>query len=113
AYIVVVAFLLIIGYFFSQALFPNNSATLQAFQDTAPLLLVFFVPAITMRLVAEELKSGTVEILVTLPVQDVEVLLAKYAAAMTVVALALAGTLAYPVSVGALGRLDWGAAAGV
>lgn len=112
AYIVVVAFLLITGYFFSQPLFLANSATLQSFSEVAPLLLVFFVPAVTMRLVAEELKSGTVEILVTLPVQDAEVVLAKYAAAVTVVALALAGTFAFPVTLATLGKLDWGAAAG-
>jgi len=112
AYIVVVAFLLITGYFFSQPMFLANTATLQSLMDVTPLLLVFFVPAVTMRLVAEEIKSGTVEILMTLPVQDGEVVLAKYAAAMTVVALALAGTLAFPLTLGTLGRLDWGAAAG-
>ena len=112
AYIVVVAFLLIVGYFFAQPLFLVNAATMNSILDVTPLLLVFFVPAVTMRLVAEELKSGTVEILVTLPVRDVEVVLAKYAAAMTVVALALIGTLSFPITLGSLGRLDWGATAG-
>lgn len=112
AYIVVVAFLLITGYFFAQPLFIVNTASLSSILDVAPLLLVFFVPAVTMRLFAEETKSGTVEILATLPVEDAEVLLAKYAAALTVVALALAGTLTFPVTLGSLGRLDWGASAG-
>jgi ABC-2 type transport system permease protein len=112
AYIVVVVFLLITGYFFSQPMFLLNTATLASFTDMAPLLLVFFVPAVTMRLFAEELKVGTIEILSTLPVEDLSVMLSKYAAALTVIALALAGTFPYPLSLGVLGHLDWGAAAG-
>lgn len=112
AYIVVVVFLLITGYFFAQPLFLLNTATMASLLDVTPLLLVFLAPAVTMRLVAEEQKTGTVEILATLPVEDAEVLLAKYAAALTVLALALAATVSYPVTLGWLGRLDWGASAG-
>jgi len=112
AYIVVTAFLLITGYFFASPLFLMNSATLSTFTEMAPLLLVFFVPAVTMRLVSEELKAGTIELLSTLPVEDYTVLAAKYAAALTVLALALAGTALYPLSLAVLGHLDRGAAAG-
>lgn len=112
AYIVLTVFLLITGYFFAQPLFLINLASLGSMLDMTPLLLVFFVPAVTMRLVAEELKTGTVEILSTLPVEDLEVMLAKYAAAMTVIAAALAGTASYPITLAWLGNLDWGATVG-
>lgn len=112
AYIVVVVFLLITGYLFSQALFLANQASLGPFLGVAPLILVFVVPGVTMRLVSEELKTGTFEILATLPVKDHEILLSKFAAALTVVALALGGTFPYPAALFALGRPDAGAVAG-
>lgn len=112
AYVVAVVFLLITGYFFGSSLFLANTASLSAFSDTAPLLLVFFVPAVTMRLVSEELKSGTLELLATLPVRDHEIVLSKYAAALGVLAFTLAATAPYAATIVILGRADWGAAAG-
>ncbi len=109
AYIVSVAFLLIAGYLTAQPLFLLNQASLGQFMELAPLLLTFFVPAITMRLVSEEYKSGTIELLQTFPVEDHDILLAKFLAAVTLLWAVLAMTFAYPVAIGALGRLDWGA----
>jgi ABC-2 type transport system permease protein len=79
AYVVIVVFLLISGYLFATPLFLNNQATIVAFSEIAPLLFTFFVPAITMRLFAEEYKTGTIEVLFTNPVTIMQVTLAKLA----------------------------------
>jgi ABC-2 type transport system permease protein len=61
-----------------------------------------------MRLIAEERKTGTIELLTTLPVTDTQVILGKFLAAFALLAVALAATLAYPITVSFLGSLDWG-----
>jgi ABC-2 type transport system permease protein len=77
-----------------------------------PLLSILVIPAITMRSLAAEKGSGTLELLITMPVRDSEVILGKYLAAFVTVALLLALTLLYPVAmfIGPwhLGALDWG-----
>lgn len=112
AYVVTIVLLLISGYLFSAPLFLANRAVLAGFTESAPLLLLFFMPAVTMRLYSEELKSGTIELLQTLPVRDEEVLAAKFLAAMTVATFMLAGTLVYPLTLALLGDPDGGAVAG-
>jgi len=112
AYVVTIVLLLISGYLFASPLFLENRAILTGFTDTAPLLFLFFIPAITMRLYAEEDKSGTLELLATLPVRDGVVLAAKYFGAMSLVAFMLAGSMVYPATLFLLGRPDWGAIAG-
>lgn len=112
AYVVGIVTLLISGYLFSAPLFIAGRAVLDGFTETAPLLFLFFVPAVTMRLYAEEVKSGTAEVLAALPVPDMDVLAAKYLAALAVVGAVLAATLVYPLVLGLFGRPDWGAAAG-
>ena len=112
AYVVTIVILLISGYLFAAPLFVQNLAVLSAFTDLAPLLMLFFVPAVTMRLYADESKSGTLEVLGTLPAEDVDVLAAKFLAAMTLVSFMLAGTLLYPATLAALGSPDWGGVLG-
>jgi ABC-2 type transport system permease protein len=77
-----------------------------------PLLSILVIPAITMRSLAAEKGSGTLELLITMPVRDSEVILGKYLAAFTTVTLLLALTLLYPVAMFLgpwhLGALDWG-----
>lgn len=112
AYIVSIVFLLISGYLFTQPLFLINQADVRSFTEMAPLLLIFFVPAITMRLFAEESKEGTLELLMTLPVEEWEVLTAKFLAAVSLLAFTLVLTAAYPISVACLGSVDYGAIIG-
>jgi ABC-2 type transport system permease protein len=108
AYVVIIVFLGIIGWFFTSNLFLMNVASLRVVFELVPLVFLFFVPAITMRLLAEEKKSGTLELLTTKPVRDVEIILGKFLAAWALLAAALAPTLLYVVSVGLLGSLDIG-----
>lgn len=112
AYIIAVAFLLITGYFFTQSLFLAGLADIRPFVDLAPLLLVFFVPGVTMRLFAEEAKSGTLDLLLALPVSYGEVLMAKFLAAFSLMTATLTLTLIYPLSLAFLGKIDPGAVAG-
>ncbi len=106
AYVVIVVFLLISGYLFATPLFINNQATIMGFGEIAPLLFTFFVPAITMRLFAEEYKTGTIEVLLTNPVTLMQVIIAKLASAMTVIMVTLLLTFTYPVTVSFLGNID-------
>jgi ABC-2 type transport system permease protein len=112
AYIVVVVFLLVAGWMFFSALFLMGRADMRSFFAPSPfspsLLLVILAPAISMRLIAEERKSGTLELLTTMPIRDVEVILGKFFAALGLVAAALLITLIYALSVSSIGDLDWG-----
>ncbi len=108
AYVVIIVFLAIVGWFFTSNLFLVNVASLRVMFDLVPLIFLFFVPAITMRLIAEEKKSGTLELLTTKPVKDVEIVLGKFFAAWTLLAVAMAPTLLYLLTLMLLGNPDLG-----
>jgi ABC-2 type transport system permease protein len=108
AYVVIVVFLAIIGWFFTSNLFLMNVASLRIVFELVPLVFLFFVPAITMRLLAEEKKSGTLELLTTKPVRDIEIVLGKFLAAWALLAATLLPTLCYLISIGFLGSIDTG-----
>jgi ABC-2 type transport system permease protein len=108
AYVVIIVFLAIIGWFFTSNLFFINLATMRVVFDLVPLVFLFFVPAVTMRLLAEEKKSGTLELLATRPVRDVEIVLGKFFAAWALVGAALLPTLCYLFTLMAFGRPDLG-----
>ena len=84
----------------------------QMFTYLPPLMSLFVIPAVTMRSLAAEKGSGTLELLITMPVRDSEVILGKYVAACTMVFVLLASTLLYPLAMFVwpwhLGALDWG-----
>ncbi|HXX63965.1 MAG TPA: ABC transporter permease [Bacteroidota bacterium] len=108
AYVVIVVFLAIIGWFFTSNLFLLNVASMRVVFELVPLVFLFFIPAVTMRLLAEEKKSGTLELLTTKPVQDAEIIIGKFLAAWTLLAAALAPTLVYVITLEALGSPDIG-----
>lgn len=108
AYVVIVVFLAIIGWFFTSNLFLMNVASMRIVFELVPLVFLFFVPAITMRLLAEEKKSGTLELLTTKPVTDAEIVIAKFLAAWTLLAAALVPTLLYLFTMMALGTIEIG-----
>jgi ABC-2 type transport system permease protein len=111
AYVVIIVFLAILGWFFSSNLFLMNIATMRVAFEIIPLLLLFFVPAITMRLLAEEKKSGTLELLATKPVRDGEIVLGKFLAAWMLIVATLVPTLVYVVVLMVAGSLDLGVVA--
>jgi len=112
AYIVVVAFLLVAGWMYFSSLFLSGRADMRTFFAPSPfspsMMLVVIIPAITMRLVAEERKSGTIELLTTLPITDTQVILGKYLGALGLVFFGILLTLLYPIAVSTIGELDWG-----
>jgi ABC-2 type transport system permease protein len=108
AYIIIAVFLLLMGYSFTLTLFLNKFATLiHIFFQSAGLLLLL-IPIITMRLFAEERKAGTLELLLTAPVRETQVVLAKYLASMAVVLAMIALTGTYGIVLGMFGSPDWG-----
>lgn len=112
AYVVIVVFLSIIGWFFTNNLFLMNTASLRLFFELTPLIFLFVIPAITMRLLAEEKKSGTIELLTTKPLNDGEIVLGKFFAAWALVALALLPSVLYYITIASLGSIDNGPVVG-
>jgi len=112
AYIVIAIFLLVTGWFFFATFFLIGQANLRNFFSLLPIIFSFVIPAITMRLVSEELNIGSYEILLTMPVTLTDVVLGKFLAAVAFVSAMLVTTFAYPLTVAALGQLDWGPVAG-
>lgn len=112
AYIVVTVFLVAAGYLYFAQVFFAGEASMRDFFGISPLLFLFFGPAITMRLLAEEKRTGTLELLITMPIKDWEVVLGKYLAAVGLLATAIGLTLAYPLTLSLWGDFDWGTIAG-
>ncbi len=108
AYIVVCLVLFLLGNFFWQPFFLMGHASIRQMWTYLGMLLSIAAPAISMGLFAEERRSGTLELLITMPVREAEVILGKYLAALGLLAVLLALTFLYPVSVSSLGNLDWG-----
>lgn len=108
-YLVIVVFLLVTGLFLW--VFPgmynipeNDYATLEGLFSLAPWLYLFLVPAITMRLFADEKRTGTIEILLTHPINDFQLVFGKFLAGIALVILSLLPTLLYFLSVYLLGN---------
>jgi ABC-2 type transport system permease protein len=109
AYVFLVIFLFFSGFIpFQKGFFAMRQASLRLFFDNMPLLFIFLVPAMAMRLWAEERRSNTIELLLTLPITIRQAVLAKFFAAWTVLALALVLTCPMVFTVAYLGDPDWG-----
>jgi ABC-2 type transport system permease protein len=112
AYILLVVFLAFTGAFtwlFVADVFLNNQASMQSFFSVAYWTFFVLIPALTMRMIAEEKKSGTLELLLTKPVSDWQVVLGKFAATMVLIGIALALTLPYYFTIASIGPIDHGA----
>ena len=112
SYIFIVVFLGISGFFtwlFGSDIFFIGQATLQPFFSIAYFTLFFFIPALTMRTLAEEKRSGTIELLLTKAVSDWEVVLGKFFACLILILVALALTLPYYITLAFIGPVDHGA----
>ncbi len=91
-----------------EGFFARNIADIRPLFEWLPVLLIFLSAALTMRLWSEEQKLGTLEVLFTLPVDTHHLVLGKFMAALTLVAVALGLTFSVPVTVSFMGDLDWG-----
>jgi ABC-2 type transport system permease protein len=127
AYVVIGMFLLISGYFFYSIFAYFNLVSFQAMSDpyfaqqlnltegvlrplvhNMTVIMLLMLPILTMRLFSEEKRMGTIELLLTLPVRDVEVVVGKFAAAMGVLAVMLGATAVYPLLMAAFGDPETG-----
>ena len=107
-WILLIAFLGFMGFFFFSNLLVNQLADLRGFFGYVPIFFLVFGPAVSMRLVADEKKVGSLEILLTLPVQDWQVIVGKYLAAVSYIVVSLLLTFTMPLTVVILGATDLG-----
>lgn len=112
AYIVITLYLAVTGWFFFSTFFLNGQADMRRFFSLLPMVMALTIPAITMRVFAEEYKSGSFEILKTLPLTTLDIVLGKFLATLLFIVIMLLPTLSYPLFIQALGDLDPGPVAG-
>jgi len=109
AYVFLVVFLSLSGSLtFINGFFQHRHASMREFFSTIPMLFIFLVPAIAMRLWAEERRSNSIELLFSLPITTTQAVLGKFFAAWGVLILALALTFPMVITVTYLGDPDWG-----
>ena len=111
AYILLVLFLGFSGFFtwiYGSDIFYIKQATLMPFFNIAYWTLFFFIPALTMRLLSEENRMGTLELLLTKPVSNWQVIFGKFLASLLLIIIALLLTLPYVTTVSSIGNLDLG-----
>ncbi|MCH8330717.1 MAG: ABC transporter permease subunit [Bacteroidetes bacterium] len=112
AYLLLGVFLVLTGLFtwiLGSDIFLVNQATMRSFFDVAYWTFFFFTPALTMKMIAEERKSGTLELLLTKAVSDWQLILGKYLACLMLVAIAILSSLPYYITIANLGPIDHGA----
>ena len=108
AYTVAAVFLLVLGYTFSLTLFATKVANLLYIFHQMYVLTILLVPALTMRAIAEERRTDTLELLLTAPVGEVWIVLAKFLSVLALVLAMYAGAIVYAVVLDAYGSPDWG-----
>lgn len=107
AYVVGAIFLALSGYFFSLILFYSKSTSLEPVMANMAFVLLFVLPLVSMRLIAEEKRSGTIEILLTRPIKDWQVILGKFLAAWILFLVMLAFTGIYIAVVAKFGSPEF------
>jgi ABC-2 type transport system permease protein len=108
AYVYTIAFVVLANSIFMNEFFLTGTVDMTGFFDLMPLLLPVFLPAITMRLWAEERKQRTIEMLLTMPIRPMQAVLGKYLAALGLLALMIAGSLPIVVMLASIGQPDMG-----
>jgi len=110
AYIFLVIFTVINGYFFTQTFFLFNQSDMRSLFNIIPLVYLFFIPAITMGLIAREKNLGTMEVMSTLPLKDLDFVAGKFLAALSLVLVGLLITLVHFFTLIQVGtNIDYGA----
>jgi ABC-2 type transport system permease protein len=112
-YIFISFFLILLSFLFFYGLGGNSFwdlkiSSMEQYFLWVPILFIIFIPAITMRLWAEEERAGTIEVLLTLPVKDYEIVFGKFLSAWAFLMITLSGTLLVPLTILFLGGLDLG-----
>lgn len=108
AYVYLVTFVILVNWLFWRGFFLIGEASLRPFFAIMPWIFLFFIPAVAMGKWAEERKSQTMEIILTLPVTEWSVITGKFLAGLFLILASILLTLPMTLSVGLLGSLDWG-----
>jgi ABC-2 type transport system permease protein len=108
AYVFITVYLIITTFLFFQGFFLVNQADMRGYFDLLPWVFLFFIPAITMRSWAEEKKVKTLELLLTWPVSDVEVVMGKFLASFALLAIVILLSITIPITIAILGHPDMG-----
>ncbi|MBE0685129.1 MAG: Gldg family protein, partial [Anaerolineaceae bacterium] len=95
-------------FFTVEGFFARGIADIRPLFSWIPILMIFLIAALTMRQWSEEQRSGTLEILLSLPTSHVQLVLGKFLAVMSMIGIALLLTLPFPIMVSLLGNFDWG-----
>ncbi len=104
-YIILALFAIFVNFLFVKDIFAVGVASMRGFFDIAPWLLMIFIPALAMRIWAEEKRNNTLEVLLTLPVSETKVVIAKFFALLTLATTALVLTFSLPLSLGLLTKI--------
>jgi len=112
AYVYLIAFLVVVNWVFFHGFFLIGQADLRPLFTIMPLVFLFFAPAVAMGRWAEERKTGTLELLFTLPVKDWQVVAAKFLAGLVLIAIAVLMALPAVITADLVGNLDWGPVVG-
>lgn len=107
AYVVAAFFVLVAGYLFSLIVYHTKQASLTPLFSNLTVMFLLITPALTMRLLADERKTGTIELLMTSPITDRELVIGKYLSAVLYLTFLLALTLVYPVILAFIAKPDW------
>ncbi|MDD5674778.1 MAG: ABC transporter permease subunit [Chitinivibrionales bacterium] len=108
AYVFIVVYLVATNFLFFQGFFIINQADMRNYFGLLPWIFLFFVPAITMRSWAEEKKVKTLELLLTWPVSDLEVVVGKFVASFCLLAIVILCSLTVPITIMLIGKPDLG-----
>lgn len=108
AYVVTAFFLFVAGYLFAAIVASTREATLRYLLSNVSVIWLFITPALTMRLLAEEARTGTIELLLTNPIREVEIVFGKYLAALGLLLVMLVFTLYFPLLLFIYGNPDPG-----
>lgn len=107
-YVLLVVFIAANAFLFFRQAYLNGQATLRPMLDLLPWLFLFFIPAVSMRVIAEETRAGTLEVVLTQPIDEFELLAGKYLGAVVLLIVALALTLPIPLGLSFGSELRWG-----
>ena len=104
-YIIAILFAVFVNFWFIKDVFVVGTTSMRSFFDFTPWLMMVFIPALAMRVFSEEKKSNTIEVLLTLPVEEWEIILAKFFTLLTMVFLSLLLTIGLPLSLSFLSKI--------
>ncbi len=107
AYVVAAFFVMVESYLFSLILYHTKQTNLAPWFSNMAVMFLLIIPALTMRLIADERKTGTIELLMTSPILDRDLVLGKYAASITYLLFLLGLTMCNPLIIAFTSKMDW------